>query len=184
MVMRVSELQDNLKKYKLSKKNIALVLEIIEKQIFLYKKLKMNPDDVSLYIVNRKMYGINTIRIFEHNNILIEELDNSYNNFKVIQNLKDSDFNFLFKIEFLEDGHYVDITQSSIKELRKIHTKKVKSMTYGVISGNEVLKIDVLQVDVKGTETEVIQNIVKYAFKKKMGHLPMETIDCLAIGYC
>ena len=97
MVMRVSELQDNLKKYKLSKKNIALVLEIIEKQIFLYKKLKMNPDDVSLYIVNRKMYGINTIRIFEHNNILIEELDNSYNNFKVIQNLKDSDFNFLFK---------------------------------------------------------------------------------------
>lgn len=182
--MRINDLEVGLKKYKLSRKNIALVMEIIGKQLFLYKRLKMNLDDVSLFIVNRKMYGINTIRIFEHNNILIEDLDNSYTNFKVIQSLKDSDLNFLLKIDFLEDGCYVDITQSCIKELKKINAKKVKSMTYGVISGNDVLKIDVLQVDVKGTDTEVIQNIIKHTFKKRIGHAPISQMDCLAIGYC
>ena len=75
MIVSVQSIESGLKKFKLSKKSIELVKDSIEKQLFLFKNLKLDPSNVSLIIVSKKVEGLETIHVFEHNNVPIENLD-------------------------------------------------------------------------------------------------------------
>ena len=50
MIIGIQSVESGLKRFKLSKKNIELVKGIIEKQLFLYKNLKLDPSNVSLIV--------------------------------------------------------------------------------------------------------------------------------------
>ena len=61
MLMSIEDISESLKTFKLSKKNIDLVSDIINKQLFLYKNLNLNPSNVSLIIVGKKIVSIHSL---------------------------------------------------------------------------------------------------------------------------
>lgn len=182
MLICVEDLQENLKSYRLSKKNINLVSEIIEKQLFLYKNLNLNPSKVSLIIVGKKIEGVDVIRVFERNSVLVETLDTSYTRLKNLSSLENWNTSFIFKVSFLEDGQYMEISKCKLSDVIAVNLKKVKNLTYGLTDGSDVMKIDISLQDVKGTEYEILRNAVIYTFNKQTKK-KLTDLDCMVIGY-
>lgn len=182
MLVSVQNLETSLKRFRLSKKDIELVSDVVKKQIFLYKNLNLDPCDVSLIIAG-KTEGIDIIRVFEHKNIPIEILDMSYEKSKKLATLKESKVDYIFWVTFLEHGEIIEIVRSKLSDMGNLTFKKVKSMTYGVTDGTEVIKIAISQQDIKGTEYVILKNAVNYAFNKQTGK-KVNDLDCMAIGYC
>ena len=183
MVTKFQELDSNLKRFRLSKKSIELVRDVIEKQLFLYRNLKLDPSNVSLVIVSKKIEGIETIRVFEHNNVPIENLDMSYEKSKRLMDLDDSKVEFVFWVSFFDNGETISVVRGKLSDILNLSYKKVKSVTYGITDGRDVIKVDISQQDVKGTEYEVLKNAVAYTFNKQLGKC-VKNLDCMAVTYC
>ena len=183
MLINVQNLEIGLKKFKLTKKDIDVVSGIIKKQLFLYKNLKLDLSNVSLVIINKDVDGIDTIRVFEHKNIPIETLDLSYEKSKKLITLNENRVSFVFWVSFLEDGKVVEVVRGKLSDISNLTFLKVKSMSYGITDGKEVIKIDISQQDVKGTEYSVLKNAVIYAFNKRTDK-KVSDLDCMAVGYC
>ena len=182
MLVSVQNLEVGLKRFRLSKKDIDLVSDVVRKQIFLYKNLNLDPCNVSL-IIARKLEGVDIIRVFEHKNIPIEILDMSYEKSKKLATLKESKVDYIFWVTFLEHGEIVEIVRGKLSDIESLTFKKVKLMTYGITDGAEVIKIDISQQDVKGAEYSILKNAVNYTFNKRTGK-KVNDLDCMAIGYC
>lgn len=183
MIIGIQSIESGLKRFKLSKKNIDLVKGIIEKQLFLYKNLKLDPSNVSLIIFSNGLGGIESIRVFDHNNIPIENLDLSYEKSKRFSSFEDSKIDFVFWVSFFDNGETVSIVRGKLSDMLNLSYKKAKSVTYGITDGKDVLKIDISQQDVKGTDYEVLKNAIAYTFKKQTGRNCMN-LDCMAVTYC
>lgn len=182
MIVNISDLEMGLKQFKLAKSNISIVQEIITKQLFLYQHLKLDPSNVSLIIIGKKIDGVDTIRVFEKNNVLIDILDTSYNKLKNLSSLEDWNTNYIFWISFLENGKYLDIVKCKLSDIENLKVKKVKVMTYGVTDGEDVVSIVISQQDVKGTDYNVLKDVVTYTFNKRTGK-KSTNLDFMAIGY-
>lgn len=183
MLVDVQNLETGLKKFRLSKKDINMVIGIIKKQVFLYKNLKLDLSNISLAIIGKGTDELDIIRVFEHKNIPIETLDMSYEKSKKLVTLNENKVSFVFWVSFLEDGEVVEIIRGKLSDIANLSFKKVKSMTYGVTDGTEVIKIDISQQDVKGTEYSILKNAVIYAFNKQTDK-KVSDLDCMAVGYC
>lgn len=183
MIVSVQSIESGLKKFKLSKKSIELVKDSIEKQLFLFKNLKLDPSNVSLIIVSKKVEGLETIHVFEHNNVPIENLDLSYEKVKKLISFDDAKIDFVFWVSFFDNGETVSIVRGKLSDMLNLSFKKAKSVTYAVTDGKEVLKIDIAQQDVKGTEYEILKNAIAYTFTKRTGRI-CKNLDCMAVTYC
>lgn len=182
MLMSIEDISESLKTFKLSKKNIDLVSDIINKQLFLYKNLNLNPSNVSLIIVGKKIEGVDVIRIFDKNSVLLETLDTSYTRLKNLSSLENWNTGFILKILFIEYGKYVDVSKIKLTDVVSVNVKKVKNITYGVTDYNDVIKVDISLQDVKGAEYEVLKNAVIYTFNKQTKK-KLTDLDCMVVGY-
>ena len=182
MLLRTKELTNGLKKFKLSKKNIGVIEEIVEKQIVLYKSLQLDLSKVSLIIVGKKIEGVDTIRVFENNSVLLEILDTSYTRLKNLSSLEDWNTSFIFWVSFLENGEYIEIAKYKLSDIASINCKKVKTLTYGISDGEDAIKLEISQQDIKGVEYEVLRNAVAHTFKKETGKNVKE-LNCVVIDY-
>ena len=183
MIVGIQSVESGLKRFKLSKKNIELVKGIIEKQLFLYKNLKLDPSNVSLIIFSTGVGGVDCIRVFDHNNIPIENLDLSYEKSKHFGTFEENKVDFVFWVSFFDNGENISIVRGKVSDMLGLSYKKAKSVTYGVTDGRFVLKVDISQQDVKGTEYEVLKNAIAYTFKKQTGQNCCN-LDCMAVTYC
>lgn len=182
MLVDVKNLEEGLKKFKITKKNMNIVIDAINKQLFLCKNLDLNPSKVSLIIVGKKIEGVDVIRVFDKNSVLMEILDTSYTRLKNLNSLENWNTNFMLWITFLEDASFVEIAKCKVTDLVNINVKKVKTLTYGVTDGEEVVKLDISLQDVKGAEYEVLRNAVIYSFNKSTKK-KLTDLDCYAVGY-
>ncbi len=183
MMMSINNIESGLKRFKLSKKNVDIVRDEIEKQLFLYKNLKLDPSNVSLLIVSKKSEGVEFIRVFEHNNIPIENLDLSYEKSKSLVSFDDSKVDFVFWVSFFDNGTNISVVKGKLSDMLSLTYKKAKSVTYGITDGKSVVKIDIAQQDVKGAGYEILKNAIAYTFKKETGKT-CENLDCMAVTYC
>ena len=182
MLMSIEDISESLKTFKLSKKNIDLVSDIINKQLFLYKNLNLNPSNVSLIIVGKKIEGVDVIRVFYKNSVLLETLDTSYTRLKNLSSLENWNTSFILKILFVEDGKYIDVSKIKLTDVVSVNVKKVKNITYGVTDYNDVIKVDISLQDVKGAEYEVLKNAVIYTFNKQTKK-KLTDLDCMVVNY-
>ena len=182
MLMNVEDIPKSLKTFKLSKKNIDLVSDIIDKQLFLYKNLNLNPSSVSLIIVGKKIEGVDVIRVFEKNSVLVETLDASYTKLKNLSSLENWNTSFIIKVLFIDDGSSVEISKIKLNDVISVNLKKVKNLTYGVTDYSDVIKLDISLQDVKGAEYEVLKNAVIYTFNKQTKK-KLTDLDCMVVGY-
>lgn len=177
-IMGVISLRSN----KFAKQNMSLVLGIIKEHLRICQTLKINPEKISVIIYSKKRENISSIRVFEQNSVIVDNIDMSYNNICSIKNLPDSDFNFVLKVNFLENGKYFDIMQIKIEDLNKIKYKKIKKVTYGIMGDTEIVEMQILQLDVKGANDDMLYRALKYAFEKKTGYT-VKNIKCFALDY-
>ncbi len=182
MIIDVRNIESGLKRFKLSKKNVELVKGMIDKQLFLYKHLKLDPSNVSLVIFSNETGEIESIRVFEQNNIPIENLDLSYEKSKKYSVFDESKIDFVFWVSFYDNGETISIVRGKLSDMANLKYRKAKNVTYGITDGNEVLKIDISQQDVKGTEYDVLKKAVAYTFKKRTGRVS-DSLNCVAIMY-
>lgn len=183
MVFNMKDLKKGLVKVKLNKKNMQLVQDIIQNQLFLFKHLKLDPSKVSLIIVGKKIEGVDVIRVFDKKNVLIEVLDTSYTRLRNLSSLEDWNTNFILWVSFLENGNYVDIIECKLSDIVNVECKKVKSTIYGVTDGEDVVSINISQHDIKGAEYDVIKACVAHTFNKRTGK-DKQDLMCMAVGYC
>lgn len=182
MLLKTKELANGLKKFKLSKKNVGVIEQIVENQIVLYKSLQLDFSKVSLIIVGKKIEGVDTIRVFENNSVLLEILDTSYTRLKNLSSLEDWNTSFIFWVSFLENGEYVEIAKYKLSDISNINFKKVKSLTYGISDGVDAIKLEISQQDIKGVEYEVLRNAVAHTFNKETGKNVKE-LNCVVVDY-
>lgn len=182
MVLNVFNLESSLKKFKLSKDNISVVNNFIRKELNVYKKLELDISNLSLIFVGKKIEGIDVIRVFNKINVPIEILDTSYTRLMNLSSLEDWNTNFILYVSFLKDVNYVDIVKCKLKDISKIKSKKIKAITYGLTDGKEIIKIDILQQDIKGITYDVLREVVEYTFKKQTGK-DASNIDCIALNF-
>lgn len=182
MIVGISNIESELKHYKLSKKVVELIKSEIEKQLFLYKKLNIDPSNISLILLYRKPLNLEVIRVFDHNNILLENLDLSCERLKKISVFNKNNVDSIFWVSFFDGGNSISIVKSKMLDLNDLNYKKIKSITYGVTDGKDVIKINILQQDIKGADYEILKNAVKYKFEKEKGR-SCENLNCVALNY-
>ena len=117
------------------------------------------------------------------NNIPIENLDLSYEKSKHFGTFEENKVDFVFWVSFFDNGENISIVRGKVSDMLGLSYKKAKSVTYGVTDGRFVLKVDISQQDVKGTEYEVLKNAIAYTFKKQTGQNCCN-LDCMAVTYC
>jgi hypothetical protein len=182
MLTSESKIEEGLINIKLSKKHIQSVTEVIRKELFLYKHLKLDPSNISLIIIGRKIEGLQVIKVFDKKTVCIEMLDNSYERFKGMSKIEAFNTDFILLVSFLDNGELLEITKCKVKDFSEVSCKKVKSVVYGVSDGEEVASIEIQQQDVKGTTCEVLKAAVKYSFNK-LKDKKVDKIDCSIISY-
>lgn len=183
MVINVKDLERGLKRFRLTKKSSNIVCDVITKQLFLYRKLKLDPSNVSLIVVSKKIEGVDVIRVFEKNNVVMEIIDTSYTRFKNLASLEDWNTDFIFWISFLDEGKFIDIVKCKLSDIENIKAKKVKSTIYGITDGEDVVRIEISLQDIKGAEYEVLKDAIAYTFNKSTGK-NLKELDCMVVGYC
>lgn len=182
MLINAERITEGLQSFKLTRKNISLVSDIIGKQLLLYKKLNLVPSNVDLVIISKKIEGVNVLRVFEKNNILIDVLDYSYTSFKTLSIADNKDINFILRVSFLDGGKYIDVVKCKLIDVLSLGLTKVKNVTYVATDYEDVVKLDISLQDVKGAEYEVLKNAVIYAFNKKTKKKLVD-LDCIAVAY-
>lgn len=144
------------------------ILNCVDNQIKSHKALNKSMDDITLYIVGKYVEGIDVIKVFSSNIVLIETLDTSYTKVRNLATLEEWNTKFLYKIEF--ENNICSIKITKLKDLKDITLKKPRHLVYAVSNGEYIVKIDVSETDIKGLDYKTLKDIVNYSYNHKLKH--------------
>ncbi len=168
MYIKLEELESCLKRIRLSKEKITTICDLIEMQINMYNKLNIDPHSLKLYLVKKKVEGLDVIRVID-NNIYNEILDASYTKYKNLETLEDWNTEYILSVQFFDGGSFLEVNKCKKEEISKLGVKRPKEITYCITDSVSYVKIKVVSSDVKGADFEVLQGALVYTFNQKTG---------------
>mgnify|MGYP000884404042 CR=1 FL=1 len=163
--------------------DMIVVESIIDMQKKVHSYCSIDISDVMLYIIGKEIEGIEYIKVFDKNKIIVEILDTSYTRMRNLATLEDWNTRFILCVTFDKNGN-ANICDCKISEIQPMEYKKTKELTYCVTNGKEIEKINIMQQDIKGMEYRTLKELVGYTFNKKTGK--KEDIDrlyCILVKY-
>ena len=155
-------------KYGVSKKDILKISDFLKGQEKVYKDLKLDLSNLSVYVVLRKDKDIEFIRVLDRNIAPVETFEHTIERVREIStSKKDFDNAKVFKCFYL-DGVW-DCVKVNNKDLINIEFKKVRDVDYAVTDFEDTVKVAVSLQDTKGAEYDILYKAVSYAYRKKTG---------------
>lgn len=143
----------------------------------------INISDVMLYIIGKEIEGIEFIKVFDKNKIIVDILDTSYTRMRSLTILEDWNTRFILCVTFDELGDY-NICDCKISDIQPMEYKKSKELTYGVTNGKEIEKIKIMQHEIKGMDYRTVKELVGYTFNKNTCKKEdVDRLSCILVKY-
>lgn len=167
-----------------SVEDMIVVERIIENQKKVHNFCKcIDISNVMLYIIGKEIEGIEFIKVFDKNKIIVDILDISYTRMRSLTTLEDWNTRFILCVTFDELGN-VNICDCKISDIQPMEYKKSKELTYGVTNGIEIEKIKIMQQEIKGMEYRTVKELVGYTFNKNTGKkADVDSLSCILVNY-
>ncbi len=169
---------------KVSIEDMIVIESIIEmqKKVHNYCGAK-DISNIVLYIIGKEIEGIDCIKVFDNNKIIVDILDTSYTRMRNLTTLENWNTRFILCVSFDEYGNE-NISECKITDIPPIEFKKSKHLTYGISDGVDIEKINIKQQDIKGIEYRVLKELVTYTFNKNNDKKEdSDNLSCILVNY-
>lgn len=154
----------------------------MQKKVHIYCEC-IDISNIMLYIIGKEIEGIEYIKVFDKNKIIIDILDTSYTRMRNLTTLEDWNTRFILCVTFDANGEAY-ISDCKISDIQPMEYKKAKELTYGITNGNEIEKINIMQQDIKGVDYRTLKELVGYTFNKNTCKKEdTDNLSCILVKY-